>query len=498
MADPCATTVTAKPGTVITTEGAVTGDSTSGVWSWKGIPYAAPPTGDLRWKPPVPANCWTDERMTTAFGAQCPQLTDTGDVVGDENCLTLNVWAPDGATNAPTLVFIHGGGNNLGSTSDPLYDGAALAKQTGAIVVTLEYRLGALGFFAHPALDAESAHHVSGNYGILDQVAALTWVKDNIAGFGGVPSQVLLFGESAGAQDTIIHVVSPLSKGLFSAAVSESGGSYKNTLAQNETAMLPVVSGASCSDASDVLACMRAAPAATLAGIAAAVGPLASGMRYTPSIDGYVIPDQIKTLIEQGKHNQVPLILGSNADETSRMVAHVTTDAQYQAAVVAQYGVAASNVLLPLYPSASFASPQKALIRLTTDATWTCPMRQLARVVSEHQTAPVYRYYFERTAPGAAGAAFGATHGIELPFVFRTFSTFGGGFTPAAADLAISDTMDTYWSTLAAAGDPNAAGLPTWPRYATATDPYLQLDATITAGAGLQTAQCDAIAAVAQ
>src|SRR5262249_30846164 len=180
------------------------------VYAWKGIPYAAPPTDDLRWRPPTAPACWTDEKMTIAFGPMCPQLDGIGQVVGDEDCLTLNVWAPPAATAAPVLVFIHGGGNLTGTVSDPLYDGAQLAAQTGALVVTLEYRLGALGFFANPSLDVESAANVSGNYGILDQIAALAWVQANIAGFGGAPDRVLLFGESAGAQDTLVHVASPL------------------------------------------------------------------------------------------------------------------------------------------------------------------------------------------------------------------------------------------------------------------------------------------------
>ncbi len=493
-ASSCETAVVARPGTVITTTGPVTGTAEGAVLSWKGIPYTAPPVGDLRWRPPVPATCWTEERVTTSFGAQCPQLDEDGQVVGEEDCLTLNVWAPTGATDAPVMVFVHGGANIQGTGSNPIYDGTSLAMRTGAVVVTFNYRLGALGFFANPALGEERPERVSGNYGILDQIATLVWVKANIAGFGGSPDRVLLFGESAGAQDTLIHVVSPLSAGLFSSAIVESGGAYRTTLAENETSMQAVVDAVSCTTASSVTGCLRAVPAATLVAIPSADGPLASGMRYVPSIDGYVLADTVPNLLAQGRFNHVPLVLGTNADETSRMVPRVTTEAQYMAAVQTQYGPAA-NALLALYPAADYATPQKALIRLTTDVTWTCPTRRLARLASEHQTEPVYRYLFSWAAPGAVGATVGATHGLELPFVFGTHASLG--FTPSASDLALSDAMGNYWSRFAATGDPNGGTEAVWPRYASATDPYLDLNTTITARAGLATAQCDAIDALA-
>ena len=488
----CTTTVVPRPGTVLTKTGPVTGTSDGAVFAWKGIPYAAPPIGERRWRPPEPAPCSSEELATTAFKPQCPQVDDaTGQVVGDEDCLSLNVWSPVAAAGAPVLVFVHGGGNTNGTASDPLYDGTTLATATGAVVVTVEYRLGALGFYASADLDAERPEHVSGNYGILDQIAALAWVRDNIAGFGGAPDRVLLFGESAGGQDTLVHVASPLSRGLFAAAIVESGGSYRTTLAQHEQIMTQLSDAVGCIPAT--LDCMRAVPAATLAAVPSAEGPLASGMQYVPNIDGYVTIDDVPDVIAQGAHNAVPLVIGTNADETSRMVPRVTTEAEYEAAVRAQFG-AAANALLALYPATDFASPQQALVRMTTDVIWTCPGRRLARAASEHQTAPVYRYHFEWIPPGPNGSVIGATHGLELPFVFGTFSAFG--FTPAAADRALSSAMQGYWSRLAATGDPDGAGALPWPRYDSATDPYLRLDRTIAADAGLATAQCDALDAL--
>jgi para-nitrobenzyl esterase len=488
-ADACASAVVPRPGTVITDAGPVTGRLDGGVYVWKGIPYAAPPLGDLRWRPPAPPACWTEERAATALGPMCPQRDADGEVVGDEDCLTLNVWAAEAATAAPVLVFLHGGGNVVGSASDPLYDGAALAASTGALVVTLEYRLGALGYFASAELDAERPEHVSGNYGILDQIAALGWVQTNIAGFGGDPGRVLLFGESGGAQDALIHVASPLSSGLFSVALIESGGSYRDTLADVEAAMQDVVVAAGCASAPSVLACMRAVPAAELAAIPSAVGPLATGMRYGPSIDGYVLTDRVPDVIGRGEHNHVPFVIGTNADETSRMVPAVTTEAQYVAAVEALYGPAA-DALLAIYPAADYPSPFKALVRMTTDVVWTCPARRLARAVREHQTEPVYRYYFTWTSPGPAGQIIGATHGLELPFVFRTFSALG--YAPSPDDLALADAIGGSWTQLASAGELATS----WPRYDSVTDPYLQLDTPPSTGAGLATPACDAIDAL--
>jgi para-nitrobenzyl esterase len=497
----CVTTAAPRPGTVLTDRGAVTGEQRSdlGVWAYRGIPYAAPPVGDLRFRPPEPHACWPDELAATTLGPACPQPDKSGNVIGHEDCLTLNVWAPSGASDAPVLVFIHGGGNTQGTASDPLYDGAALAARTSAVVVTLDYRLGALGFLAHQSLNAESARGVSGNYGILDQIAALRWVQANIAGFGGSPQRVLLFGESAGGVDTLIHVVSPLSKGLFAAAAVESGGVEKTTLAQGITATQPVVDGVGCTDASDVAACLRSKPAEQMVGaVATSVGPLdKTGLHYKPVIDGYVLEDSSLNVIAGGRHNHVPVILGTNADETSRMVPTVSTDAEYQAAVTSLYGPTLGAMALTHYPASAYSSPRQALIALTTDVLWTCPIRRVARALASGQSEPVYRYHFGWAAPGAAGALVGATHGLELAFVFGSFGAVGNGggtaFTPTAADLSLSETVQDYWGRLAAHGDPNGGSAPLWPRYDAATDPYLELDtAPMTASAtGLATTNCD-------
>jgi para-nitrobenzyl esterase len=396
---------------------------------------------------------------------------------------------------------VHGGGNTVGTTSDPLYDGQDLvaagaqdlAARSGSVVVTVEYRLGALGFFTHPGLDAESEHNVSGNYGILDQIAALRWVQDNIAGFGGDPSRVLLFGESAGAVDTLIHVASPLSHGLFAAAAAESGAAYETTIAQGQTAMQGLVTAVGCDTASDVVACMRGKTATELAAVPSATGPLDhSGFQYLPVVDGYVLPANVYDTLAAGTHNHVPLIIGTNADETGKMVADVQTAAAYAAAVRAQYGNFLGSLLLTQFPASDYPSPRKALVRVTTDTFWTCPIRNLARLAAAHQAEPVYRYQFTWKAPTVQGFIDGSFHGLELPFVFGTAAT-ALNYTPTTQELGLSEAMQRYWSRLAANGVPNGGSDVVWPVYDVATDPYLVLDTTISTNAGLETEHCDFI-----
>jgi len=492
----CPTTRAAQPGTAIVRSGAVVGTKSGETWAWKGIPYAAPPTGARRFRHPEPASCFAgNELQAAAFGAKCPQFSqDENKVVGSEDCLTLNVWAKEGATGAPVLVFIHGGGNTQGSASEPFYDGVELATRTGAVVVTLQYRLGALGFLSSTGLSAESSAGVSGSYGIHDQIAALRWVKENVAAFGGAPEKVLLFGESAGAQDTLVHVASPLSKGLFAAAIVESGGIYDETVAEGLRTSQTVVEAVGCATAPDVPACLRSKPAEEIAAVPTAASPLQKGVHFKPLVDGQLLPTGARAIFEAGSHNHVPIILGTNADETSRMVPNVQTDAEYVAAVKAQYpqpGLA--DAALAQYPSAAYPTPKKALIALTTDATWTCPIRRLSRAIADHQTEPVYRYHFRWRAPGVAGLAVGATHGLELPFVFRSFAALSaaGAFTPEPSDLALSEAIQGYWKRMASTGVPDGEGSIAWPRYVSATDPFLVLDRTITAEAGLATANCD-------
>ena len=492
----CGDGVVPDAGLVITSTGAVSGRLDGDVFSYLGIPYASPPVGSLRWRPPASVACWTGVRPATAFGAMCPQQGTDGGINGDEDCLTLNVFAKQGARGRPVMVWIHGGGNTQGSGSDPLFDGHELATRQDVVVVTLNYRLGALGYLVHAGLNAESDAGVSGNYGILDQQAALRWVKANAAAFGGDPTRVLLFGESAGGQNTLVQLVAPGAKGLFSAAIAESGGTYGTTLAEAQASLQSIVTSVGCGSAADQLTCLRAVSPSTLVSVPTATGPLdTNSLRYTPVVDGVVIPDQVVTLITQGKQHGVPVILGTNADETSRTVPNVSTDAEYQAAVRQQYGTVPGNLVLGQYPSSRFTSPRAALIAVTTDATWTCPIRRLARGLASTQQAPVFRYFFTWRGPGPAGTVVGSTHGLEVPFVFRSFSAVSPGFMPDAAASALSDTIQGAWASFAATGVP-ATSL-AWPRFPVGGDAALELGTPLASLTGVRTADCDFIDSLA-
>lgn len=493
-ADPgCVSADAPAAGLKQTQSGPQQGVKLADTWHWLGVPFAAAPVGALRWRPPAPPACAPSVRLASAVGPVCPQLEADGGYVGDENCLTLNVWSKEGAADAGVMVFIHGGGNLTGaaSSNNGLYSGQDLAERSNVVVVSINYRLGALGYFAHTQLNNESDAGVSGNYGILDQQAALRWVRDNIRAFGGNPNQVMVFGESAGAQNTAIQLVAPGAKGLFQTAAVESGGLYRTTLADALTSMSQVVQAAGCSSAADPLVCMRAASAQQLATIPSVAGPLARGLRYGPVIDGVVIPDSPTTLMKQGKHNAGTVIIGSNADETSRMVPNVQTVADYEAAIQAQYGTQLKAQVLAQYPAARFATPRKALIAVTTDSSFTCGTRRIARALAAGQTQKVYRYIFSYKSSGPAGDLIGATHGGELPFVFGTFAALGVT-APVPAATALTEVMQGYWSRLAKVGDPNAATAVQWPAFTSTGNDALELDNTGAAVvASVRAADCD-------
>ncbi len=486
--------VASAPAVVATASGAVRGTIAGGAAVYMGIPYAAPPLGPLRLRPPVASEPWSTVRDATRFGNVCTQLGNFGQVVGAEDCLFLNVWAPAmrPPAPAPVLFWIHGGGNVQGAGSLAVYDGQAFVEQNGLVVVTLNYRLGALGFLAHPSLDRESARGVSGNYGLLDQVAALEWVRRNIAAFGGDPSRVLIAGESAGAVDVCSLVASPLGKGLFARALMESGGCSQPLLSAAEAFGQTIVEAAECAAAPDVPVCLRVLGAGALT---SAVPPQSnvsssSGQVYGPNVDGFALGASPLSALLSGAQHRVPFLIGANADETALDAPALPTDAAYQAAILAQFGGILGPRILAQYPSSAFPSPEKAYVSVTTDARFVCPSRRIARAAAGSQSEPVFRYFFTKSLDSTAAASLGAYHSLELPFVFGTLGNFPG-FTPSARELALSGAMNAYWARFAANGDPNGAGVTPWPRYDPAVDPFLDLDNTIFSGAGVRTARCD-------
>lgn len=502
----CSADPTAKPGKVVVEQGALVGTSQGGTWSYLGVPYAAPPVGDLRWKPPRPAACWGGERKADQFGSKCVQQSTTGtNIVGSEDCLTLNVWTPSDATadaKLPVLVFVHGGANIYGSAADTatdgslFYDGAELASRRHVVVVTMNYRVAAMGFFAHAGLDAERTEKASGSWAFLDQIAALQWVQKNVRVFGGDASHVLLFGESAGATDVGVLFASPLTKGLFSSVLAESGAWKMQTHDEALTYGKKLVDANGCAKGSDAetIVCLRALPPETIAKSLpqsfSLTAPTATAI-FRPSIDGWVVPEQPTDRVAAGKHNPVPLIVGTNADEISLGIPDMT-DAEYHAQLNALAGsTAGGDAVYAQYPPSDWGTPRDAYVAVLSDVIFTCPTRRFARAAAKGQTLPVRRYFFTHALQGAGDATkkLGAFHGLDLPFVFHHLTV--NFYTPTAGENALADAIENYWTRFAASGDPNGGSDVSWPLYDATKDSVLLLEDPIVAGGPVRSKQCD-------
>ncbi|MEO0322776.1 MAG: carboxylesterase family protein [Myxococcota bacterium] len=500
----CAESTSTIPGLVTTSVGDIQGiEDGDGAWQFLGIPFAEAPVGDLRWRAPVKPGCLEEQPFVAdAFGPACPQLGEDG-VVGDEDCLQLNIWTPADYTaeaKLPVLFFIHGGANILGSASQgfgpgrPAYTGRFLAETEDVVVVTVQYRLGPLGFLALPELSSESENDASGHYAPLDHIAALEWVRDNVSRFGGDPERVLLFGQSAGAINVCTLVASPLARNLFSSALMQSGLCTGEPLAEAEEGF-----GASvdvfeeCRDATDRLACLRALPAER---IVAAIPGTIEELAYGPVVDGYVLPDSPLALIARGEHNDVPFVLGSTADEMASETIfslEVETAAEYEALIAAEFGAFGEDTvatILELYPVEDYATPQEALIQVYTDRAFTRGTRTLARAASGASSSPVYRYLFSKTTQSVMGTI-PARHGIDLLYVFDVLGTIPV-FPTTPADQRVADAMVASWSALARSGDPNASALGArWEAYDAARDDFVDFGATVSAGEGIRREKCD-------
>ena len=481
-------------------------EAAAGVIAYKGIPFAAPPVGGLRWRPPAPVVAWEGVRDAGRAGSICVQAGGR-DVEQSEDCLFLNVWAPaETREPRPVLYWIHGGGYTGGSGSTAIYDGARLAAE-GAVVVTINYRLNVFGFLAHPALSAESPHGASGNYGLLDMVAGLEWVRDNIAAFGGNPDRVTIFGESAGGGAVMSVMVMPQSKGLFHRAIAQSnwihgwdrplqGGAADLTPAEAQGTAIGAALGAGDLDPAAALAAMRAASAdAVLEAAGAGAGSpfLRTGHVWAPNVDGWVIPDDPLAMYAGGRQHDVPLVVGMNGNEGSLMTRGFPLDGvdAFAAHVESVYPDLAGDLLA--HYDVTTETVRDGLDHLIHDLYFAGPVRAHAR----HQSAvaPVWMYHFNRVPPTPWGETLGAHHAAELVYVFGTLTTSdeGGerplGLTPVGdyteVDAKLSETMRAYWIRFAATGDPNGPGLPAWPAYRPASDRYLELGAAVSVGEGL-------------
>lgn len=488
----------ALPDTVRIDTGRIAGTTELGVRVFRGIPFAAPPVGALRWKPPQPAAAWDGVRACTAFGSICPQpapLLGKKDEKESEDCLYLNVWTParTAAEKLPVMVWIHGGSCTTGSGSMTLYHGAKLAQQ-GVVVVTINYRLGPFGFFAHPLLSAESPHHVSGNYGFLDQIAALQWVQRNIAAFGGDPHTVTIFGESAGSASVCRLLISPLAAGLFQRAICESGalGGNRNLRggpASAETIGTRIAASLHCDNAADPLTALRAKTATE---ILAAANPLqglfGAGTKFGWVVDGWAIPDTPKALYAAGKFAHVPLLIGTNADEGTIFTRQLAVQrvAGYQF-LVRQLFRDDADAVLKLFPAVRDEEVPAAVSRLVTVAAFVAPSRALARFTSQ-VGCPTYVYHFTRVPPVTKKMGVGACHGLEIPYVFGNMPA---GIVVEAADTQLAKRMSACWVQFAKTGNPNTTETPNWPAYTANGDRYMLFGDEVKAAAVLLREECD-------
>jgi para-nitrobenzyl esterase len=458
----CAQAVPATP--VRTVDGALAGRRENHVDVYRGVPFALPPVGDRRWRPPSPMPAWQGVRDAGAFAPACMQqgvsMPGEQPPTISEDCLYLNVWAPprQAGRRLPVVVWIHGGGYVNGSTSMALYHGDRLARK-GVLVVTIAYRLGALGFLAHPALSAESPHHSSGNYGLMDQIAALRWVQRNIAAFGGDPGRVTIAGQSAGAMAVSALIASPPARGLFQRAIAQSGGIFEPLqLAPGYLLANAERDGASYMDAlgASTLEAMRLLPADRL---------LAAGAVSHPVIEPQVLPLSPYEAYVQRRQHDVPVLLGSNSEEARALVDVTTLRAvSFEADITASIG-ALPPALLAAYPHATDPQARTSRLQFERDLRFGWDMWAWARLAAAGNSA-VYYYSFEQRPPFPADsvhAGWGASHYAELWYMFDHL-----GQAPwrwRAADRQLADTISRYWVNFAATGDPNGKGLPRWPAY---------------------------------
>jgi para-nitrobenzyl esterase len=451
------------PAPVGTECGLVQGVAESGLTVYKGIPFAAPPVGDLRWRAPQPAAKWEGIRAADKFGPDPYQGDGKGNV--SEDCLYLNIWTPakTAGDKIPVLVWIYGGGFSFGSTSTPVHNGEHLARK-GVVLVTINYRVGTFGFLAHPELTAESPEHASGNYGLMDQIAGLRWVKQNIAAFGGDPDKVTIFGESAGGISVSMLCASPQAKGLFRGAISQSGGSFgppRATTYPGENMRLLVDA-----EKSGIAFAEKAGAKniAELRHVAADKLPAGWGSGAAwPIIDGSVIPDDQYKLYQAGKYNDVAILVGYNSDEGLSFSREKTPE-EYRANTEKRYGPFAEK-LLAAYPASATTVPKTAR-DLMRDAAFGWQTWAWATLQARTGKSKVFYYHFDQhpKQPADSPAAdHGMAHGMDVPYVFQTLDRKDAKLTPA--DFAISDIVSTYWANFAKQGNPNGPGVPVWPEF---------------------------------
>ena len=479
-------TASADPLTVKTVDGKVHGKTINDgkVRAWLGLPYATPPVGDLRWKAPEPAAKWKGERDATKFGAHCAQNPVFPDMIfqddvkgGSEDCLFLNVYAPATANKKsalPVMYWIHGGGYSGGSGDEPRHNGDFLPLK-GVVLVTINYRLGVFGFLATSDLEKEQGGS-AGNYGLMDMVAGLQWVKDNIKNFGGDPNNVTIFGESAGSFAVSTLMASPMAQGLFQKAIGESGAALGKGPLNYEPLADRVVKDDKWVASLNVtsLAALRALPTQTiLAGV--------KRTGFPPDVDGKLLTEPVADTYAAGKQAHVPLLAGWNADEGSFFGMRGMTVAQWKAMADSQFKDRAAE-FLKLYPGDTDAQALRSAIDYGSDAFIAFTTWSWLEAHRKTGDSPVYRYHFELAAtPSKFHPGTFVFHSDDIEYVFGTLDT-RPGFNVRPEDRTLSDAFMTYWTNFARSGDPNGGGLPNWPKYNDDGYPLIHLNSTITSG----------------
>lgn len=470
------------------------------------IPYAAAPVGDLRWQPPQPVRPWDGVRDGSQLPPACPQgilpappgeqgFFGPGSTVMDEDCLYLNVWsaaAPGDA--APVMVWIHGGALRMGDSAEVAFDGTSLASR-GVVVVTINYRLGALGYLAHPLLREASANGASGNYGLLDQIAALEWVQRNISAFGGEPERVTIFGESAGSWSVNYLMASPLAAGLFAGAIGQSGGVFAPDAGAVPSAVAEAageeIAAAALGEGAEVsMEALRALSAEEV--VAADAG------RVLVNVDGWAMPAMVDEIFAAGRQHDVPVMIGANADEGTALarysgVPELSSVAEYEEWARTRYGDLADE-FLAAYPVESDENISARVIDSAGDGRFVWEMRTWARMM-ETVASPAYLYFFSRVPPAPDAASYGAYHTAEIPYVFGNLA--GGSRYWFAnrdyddTDRRLSEEMSSYWINFAATGDPNGDGLVEWPAYTQAAEQALEFGDAVRVRQGIRGQRLD-------
>ncbi len=463
--------------------GELAGVVADGVASFKGIPYAAPPTGELRWRAPRPVAAWTGVREAAAYAHDCMQEPFPSDAAPlgtppDEDCLYLNVWTPAGRDGRPlpVMVWIHGGGFVNGGSSPPVYDGSPLARK-GVVFVSFNHRLGRFGFFAHPALTKESPKGPLGNYGYLDQIAALQWVQQNIAAFGGDPANVTLFGESAGGGSVNTLMISPVAKGLFHKAIVQSGGGRAGGIMAMRQIRETNAAGASSGEAVGLAFAAKAGVTGEDAAALAALRrlpatALVDGMNLMhpqpdtyagPMIDGQIVPSEVEPAFRAGRQMRIPYLVGAN----DREFGFVPLPPSQAEALFARFGGEREKALRAYDPEGKGDKGEMG-VQLISDQAMVEPARLLARLTSA-VGQPTWVYRFSYVASSLRPGMRGALHATEIPFALATVRAKYEGAT-SAEDQALADAMSAYWAAFARSGDPNGNGRPRWPAYTAKTD----------------------------